>query len=780
MSFRTARNVGLGILLLIIVAIGLVPSLIVHNLSESNDTISSELSALLNRMEAKDRIEASREQFDDFVKGTSRDVAPIIDNMDRVILLAGDFTLHGTGRARQEEGADIRIFIASAKRFRAAVKTYAKEALYDPSSDNALQLEIIAIDAKIDAYKTMSHIIEKDTISHIENAQTVLTQVLRTGQRLSLFGLVLGVMAGLIASFYMARSLNRPVRQLVDGTKRIARGDLSFRVNATSKDEIGQLAAAFDEMSDNLQTAYANLQDEIAAHKLDGDALRNSEEKYRTILENIEDGYFEVDLKGNFTFFNNALCNHYGYPRQELMGMNYREYTDDENARKLLDIFNSTFVAGQRRAPIEFQIRAKDGEKRVLETPVSLMRDENGDTIGFRGLARDLTERRNLESQLLRAQKMEAIGTLAGGVAHDLNNILSGIVSYPEVLLLDIPLDSPLRSPLLTIQKSGEKAATIVQDLLTLARRGVAVEEIVNLNTIVSDYVMGPENQRLQSFHPKVQFEIHLDRQPPNILGSPVHLSKIVMNLVSNAAEAMPEGGTITLSTANQYLDRPVRGYDDVEKGKYVVLSVKDTGIGISPEDQLKIFEPFHTRKVMGRSGTGLGMAVVWGTIQDHNGYIDIESTVGKGTEFLLYFPVTEETIEEDESLVSIDAYKSDGESILVVDDVKEQRDIATVMLTKLGYSVVSASSGEEAVEYMNGHSVDLLVLDMIMDPGIDGLETYERILKLHPGQKAIVASGFSETGRVKEMQRMGASQYLKKPYTLENVGLAAKGALAE
>ena len=388
---------------------------------------------------------------------------------------------------------------------------------------------------------------------------------------------------------------------------------------------------------------------------------------------------------------------------------------------------------------------------------------------------RDITEQEQLERQLQRAQKMEAIGTLAGGVAHDLNNILSGLVSYPELLLMDIPKDSSLRDPILTIKKSGERAAACVQDLLTLARRGVPVTEVLNLNNLISDYLRDPELESLKFYHPEVQIETKLDPDLLNIYGSPVHLSKTIMNLVLNAAEAIKDNGRIHISTRNIYIDRPMRGYDSVQEGSYVLLSVSDTGIGISTEDMERIFEPFYTKKTMGRSGTGLGMAVVWGTVKDHNGYIDIESTEGKGTGFKLYFPSTQDALSEGEKSVAVEELRGNGESILIVDDVAEQRTIASGMLKKLGYSVSSVASGEEAVAYMRKNSVDLLILDMIMDPGIDGLDTYRKILEIHPRQKAIIASGFSQTERVHEAQRLGAGAYVKKPYLLEKIGLAVK-----
>jgi signal transduction histidine kinase/ActR/RegA family two-component response regulator len=389
-------------------------------------------------------------------------------------------------------------------------------------------------------------------------------------------------------------------------------------------------------------------------------------------------------------------------------------------------------------------------------------------------------QKEELESHLQRAQKMESLGTLAGGVAHDLNNILSGVVSYPELLLTDMPEKSPFRDALVLIKNSGEKAAAIDQDLLTLARRGVAISAVVNLNTIIEDYFKSPEFLKLKTYHPNVECKVELNDGLHNILGSPVHLSKTIMNLISNAAEAMPDGGTITVSSENTEIEKPIKGYPDIKTGSYTIVTVSDTGVGIAPEEMERIFEPFYTKKVMGRSGTGLGMAVVWGSVHDHDGYIDIKSTLGKGTTFLLYFPATDQPIPAEKEQISMDRYKGNGESILVVDDVAEQRKIADKILAKLGYFVATASSGEEAVKYIQNHPADLVILDMIMDPGIDGLETYRQIIEIHPDQKSIIASGFSETERVKEIQRLGAGEYIRKPYSMEKIGMAVKKALVD
>jgi PAS domain S-box-containing protein len=407
------------------------------------------------------------------------------------------------------------------------------------------------------------------------------------------------------------------------------------------------------------------------------------------------------------------------------------------------------------------------------------------DEIVYDGVILDITDRkraedekRSLTERLQRAEKMEALGTLAGGVAHDLNNVLGIVVGYAEMLLMDADKSSSIRSDLQNIMSGGQRAAAIVQDLLTLARRGVSGRKVLNLNKIIADTQKSPEFDNLSSYHPSIKIRTELEPDLLNVSGSSVHLGKTLFNLVSNASEAMPNGGIVTIKTANQYLEKPIHRYDEVLEGDYVVLSVSDTGEGISANDLERIFEPFYTKKVMGRSGTGLGLAVVWGTVKDHNGYINVESEEGKGSTFTLYFPASREDISSEADAVSISKYIGKGESILIVDDVKGQRDLAATILQKLNYSVATVTSGEEAVAYLKEHNVNLVVLDMIMDPGMDGLDTYRSILEIHQQQKAIIVSGFSETDRVSTAQALGAGAYVRKPYVIEKLGLAVKNEL--
>jgi signal transduction histidine kinase len=383
------------------------------------------------------------------------------------------------------------------------------------------------------------------------------------------------------------------------------------------------------------------------------------------------------------------------------------------------------------------------------------------------------TEKHELEAKLARSQKMEALGLLAGGVAHDLNNILSGIVSYPDLLLMKLPESSELKRPLRVMRDSGHKAAAIVQDLLTLARRGVTSYEVLNLNGLMDDYLQSPELEKLKHHHPGVEIRATPRAGLFNTKGSVIHLRKTLINLVSNAAEALPAGGVVRLSTRNQYIHRRLEEYRDVKEGEYVVLSVEDSGKGIKAEDLSHIFEPFYTKKKMGRSGTGLGLAVVWGAVKDHGGYINVTSEIGKGTCMELYLPATREPLVHQEETIHIDLYHGDGERILVVDDLQTQREITAEMLTELGYRVDTVGSGEAAIAYLEMGAADLVILDMIMDPGIDGLETYTRLRALRPNQKTLIVSGFSETARVKQAQLLGAGAYVKKPFSIETIGVA-------
>ena len=384
-------------------------------------------------------------------------------------------------------------------------------------------------------------------------------------------------------------------------------------------------------------------------------------------------------------------------------------------------------------------------------------------------------EKVKLQHQVHRAKRMEAIGLLAGGVAHDLNNILSGSVGYADLLLRKIPEEEKLIKYLREIRESGRRAAAIVADLLTLSRDAASDRHTLNINTIAAEFLCSAEHQSLMERFPDITFSHEFDSAIANISCSEIHIRKCIMNLIVNAAEATTNGN-ITVTTANKKLNAPFKFYDrTIEPGMYVSLSVVDSGSGISPDDLEHIFEPFYSNKTLGHSGTGLGLAIVWNTVQDHLGFIEIKQPEAGGTIFELNFPASKRTL----NTVSVEQQDIDieggGEHILIVDDEEMVRTLAKKLLLDLGYKVSVVSNGEAAISFLNHHKVDLLLLDMLMEPGLSGYQTFKQIKATHPHQKALIASGFSESTDVKKTQDLGAGAYLKKPYTLKELGLAVK-----
>jgi PAS domain S-box-containing protein len=549
--------------------------------------------------------------------------------------------------------------------------------------------------------------------------------------------------------------------------------------------EARELASNLEKSNQELEQAR-NKQDEYLQK------LEVSESRYRLLAENISDIIWTISLDDmRFSYVSPSVKKYLGFTAQEIMALSLEKTLSPQSLQEVtsilaqeLELEKNKDVDLNRSRTIAVNQLCKDGSYIGGEVTVSFLRDVAGRPVGIVGVTRDISERRraeeerqSLQERLHRAEKMEALGTLAGGVAHDLNNVLGIVVGYSELLLSEASESDKIRSRAMNIMKGGERAAAIVQDLLTLARRGVHTEKVINMNDIVTDFQKSPESLKMLSYYPNVEIKTNLEKGLLNIMGSPVHLSKTLFNLVCNAEESMPDmrGGLVTITTSNRYLDKPIQGYDTIKEGDYVVLSVSDTGEGIPVADMKRIFEPFYTKKVMGRSGTGLGLSVVWGTVKDHNGYINVQSEEGKGTTLTLYFPVTRKEISVDQAAVSMLDYIGKGESILVIDDIQGQRDLACEMLKKLNYNVTSVSCGEEAVEYLQRGHADIIVLDMIMDPGIDGLDTYRKILEIHPGQKAVIVSGFSETDRVNQARELGAGAYIKKPYVLEILGMAIR-----
>jgi two-component system cell cycle sensor histidine kinase/response regulator CckA len=542
-----------------------------------------------------------------------------------------------------------------------------------------------------------------------------------------------------------------------------------------------QLHQAVEQHNSELQTLVTDLENEVRRRSKTEASARELHDRLDTLIEALPDVIYFKDTQGRNLVVNKAFEKMVGLGKEAILGKRDEELLPPDLAENCRASDDQVW---RHKKAIRFEEvqPVPDGRWVYWDSFKAPLLDEEGHLTGLVGVSRDVTEykeaekeRQRLSQQLLLAQKMEAIGTLAGGVAHDLNNILSGLISYPELLIAQLPVDSPLKDPLQTIQASGEKAASIVQDLLTMARRGVAEKQVLNLNTIISEYVESPIHSKRALQHPEVRVSLELEPYLMSLRGSPGDLTKIVMNLMINALDSFNGPGEITVATENCYIDGMKIGTTDIGEGEYVHLSVTDTGCGIAAEHLARIFEPFYTKKKLGKIGTGLGLAVVWGAVQDHHGAIDVHSTPGLETAFDVYLPATRDAMLQVPAHIAQELLLAKGESILVVDDVALQREIAQQMLELLGYQVHVVGSGEAAVAYLQTHSVDLVVLDMIMGDGMDGLDTYRAISALHPAQKAIIASGFAETDRVREAQHLGAGAYVKKPFLMETFAQAIR-----
>jgi PAS domain S-box-containing protein len=625
----------------------------------------------------------------------------------------------------------------------------------------------------------------------------------RRSSYLGIVGLSVGasLVLALLLSIMLQRVISQPIRQLTGIMRKVSDGqDFSLRAVRTSGDELGELVDRFNEMlsqierrDEDLKQAAEQLErrvqertreliEEAAQRRLSDAKLQVSERHYRDLVETSNDLIWSVDAEGRWTFLNRGACRLiYGREPEEMIGHPFTEVLPPDQRAKDLEVFER-IKGGEPQFAYETVHLRKDGTPVHLSFNAIVLRDKSGRVMGSTGTASDITVRQQamqreheLQARLARAERMESLGLLAGGVAHDLNNILGPVVGYPDLLLEELAPDSPLRADLVEIRNSAKRAAAVIQDLLTLSRRGGYQTEAVALDAIVQDHLNSASFREFQRLFPTVTVRVELHATPLMVMGSVPHLTQVIMNLTNNAFEAMPHGGVLTLSTATEYIDRPFGGYDNVEEGDYVVLRVRDTGAGIDPRDMAHIFEPFYTKKKMGRSGTGLGLAVVYGVVKDLKGYIDVKSELGRGAEFTLYFPVARQ-LQEVKS--DVRETLSGNERILVVDDVPEQRTLASRLLGSLGYRVEVAESGRRAVDLARTERFNLAIIDMIMEDDFDGLDTFKAITALQPDLPCILASGFSESERVKEALRCGVLLYVRKPYTVEVIARAARKAL--
>ena len=516
--------------------------------------------------------------------------------------------------------------------------------------------------------------------------------------------------------------------------------------------------------------------------------LKLSENKYSLLISNVSDVIWTSDKEFNLNFITKSIEKFLGYTSEQLLSLKKREYFSPDTLEKIQKIrtrFQNNFTNVNFPIVFNAELICSDRTRKWAEAKINPLIDDDGVFSGFVGVWRDITSfiitnerNKSLEDRLAQSEKMEALGRLAGGVAHDLNNVLTGIVAYPDLLLLKIPEDDPMRKKVTAIKKSGQKAAAIVEDLLSLSRRGVNKFVPLNLNALLKDVIDSPEVEKLKVYHPEVKFKFSEGKNVPSVSGAEYQISKVLINLFTNACEAMPSGGSIYVSTRYESSSGGPLKYKNIPDGDYAVITVSDEGIGISKEDQKKIYEPFFTSKVMGRSGTGLGMAVVWGTIQDHNGYIELESKSGEGTTFEIYLPALSESEAFENEINSKTSIKGNGEKILILDDEQIQLEIAESLFTELNYKVKAVSEPENIAKEIIDYEPDIFILDMILSDKLDGLDVYENLLSKNLNVKTVIVSGFSESERVTKAISLGVKRYIKKPFTVDEIGRAIRDIL--
>ena len=491
--------------------------------------------------------------------------------------------------------------------------------------------------------------------------------------------------------------------------------------------------------------------------------LERSEEKYRTILESIEDGYYEVDLAGKILFYNNAWCRISGYSRDELLGMNIKEYIDREADIDIIEISKEVYSKGISIKSLECRSKKKDGSKIDLEFSISPIKDREGNPIGFRGIIRDVTERKRLETQLILSQRLDAVGRLAGGVAHDFNNLMTIVIGNSDLMLMSLDKNDPLRKDVKEIKKAGDRAASLTRQLLAFSRKQALSPRVLDLNAVLTEMdkmikrVIG-EDVEIRTIYAQGLGRVKAD---------PGQIEQVIINLAINARDAMPDGGELTIETANVDLDEAyAHKRFMVKSGSYVMLAVSDTGVGMDEEVREKIFEPFFTTKEKGK-GTGLGLSTVYGIVKQSNGYIWVYSEPNQGSTFKIYLPrVMEEAeaIEKDTGEIKI---QRGSETILLVEDNDMLCDFAVKVLRKSGYTVLEARNGKEALDASARHQepIQLLLTDVVM-PGMNGRELARRLMSLRPEIKVMYISGYTDDAIVHHGVLEKGVFFLQKPFT--------------
>ena len=585
------------------------------------------------------------------------------------------------------------------------------------------------------------------------------------------------VCIAVLINYFIARLVSRPVISISEHAKRIADGDYETTLAVTTNDEVGMLAASINLMSNqvmqktrDLQQANAELERKFIEQKEADESLRASEAKFRTFVERSFDVIFALDSTGVFLFVSPSWEKHFGFPASEVIGHPFAPLVHPDDVTPCLTYLGRVLSTGVGDTSPPYRVICSDGSWRTFMANGTSYTDENGNAV-YIGVGHDITDRKkaeedrlSLERQLLQAQKLESLGVLAGGIAHDFNNILTSIIGNADLALMRIHPESPVVDNLHRIEKAAVRAADLAKQMLAYSGKGKFVISQHDLNGLLEEML-----HILQvSISKKAVLQLNLTRPLPPVEADATQIRQIIMNLVINASEAIGDkSGVIAIATGCVDCDRSylqdVWLDENLGDGLYVFIEVEDTGCGMDKETLAKLFDPFFTTKFTGR---GLGMAAVLGIVRGHKGAIKVYSEPGKGSTFKILLPASGKPSEIFNHEAGDDAWKGSGTALLV-DDEETVRGIGAEMLRELGFDVITARDGREAVEaYQAGSGIGFVILDLTM-PHMDGEQCFRELRQLNPDVKVIMSSGFSELEVTRKFIGKGLAGFIQKPYRL-------------
>lgn len=525
------------------------------------------------------------------------------------------------------------------------------------------------------------------------------------------------------------------------------------------------LSLSFSEFTLRGRRYFTGIFSDITARRRSEEALRTSEERYRDMVENAIDIIYTHDLDGRYTSVNQAAERITGFTREEALTMNLADSVAPEYLEKARQMIAAK-LTGKEITAYDLELVAKDGRRVAVEVNTRIIY-EGGEAVGVQGIARDITERKQLEGQLLQSQKMEAVGLLAGGIAHDFNNLLTAITGYSDLSLRKLEADDPLRVNIKEIKDAGERAAALTSQLLAFSRKQVMKPRVHNVNSVIT----GLERMLRRIIRESIAFEIILEPELGNIKADPGQIEQVIMNLAVNARDAMPEGGRLTIQTENVYLsEEETVQHLSVEPGAFIKMTVTDTGHGIDQDTRARIFEPFFTTKEVGK-GSGLGLSTVHGIVMQSGGDIAVVSEPGQGTAFQVYLPCVDENVQAPRWVEGIEEDYTGTETIILVEDDDIVRNLVREILMGHGYTVLEAADGAGALSLFETYAgkVDLLLTDIVM-PGIGVAELRDRVEELRPGIKVLFMSGYTDDSLSNSGILNSDTAFLEKPFTPDSL----------